>query len=198
MLSVTKREKILLGVVAGLIVLGALLGSRGFFSGMEKLPRDGISRISPATGDPGEKQEEDEFMVIHVVGAVNSPGIYFLPPGSRVYDAVTKAGGAAPDARLELVNLARPLFDGEQVWIPVDGEEAFPGGSEPGSGGKININRASVQELVKLNNIGEKRAQAIIDYRESHGPFSRIEDIMNVPNIGAGIFESIKECITVY
>lgn len=140
-----------------------------------------------------------------MVGAVKIPGIFSLPEGSRVHDVVEKAGGATNEADLQGINMARPLFDGEQIIVPKITEGSYTEGGNPESavgsgtaGGKININRASVSELTALSGIGESRARNIVSYREENGPFKTIEDIMNVPNIGAGIFSGIKEDISVY
>ena len=123
-----------------------------------------------------------------------APAVYRLPPGSRVEDLVNAAGGAAADADLERVNLARPLFDGEQVIIYRIGEEPAQGEAAA----KININRASVEELTTLPGIGTVRAERIVAYREKNGYFSDPSEIMDVSGIGESIYESIADLITVY
>lgn len=168
---------------------------------MEKLPADADSEAVTMPADDNNADNdntEEEYITIHIVGSVANPGIYTIPEGSRVNDVVEKAGGPTEEAALERINLARPLFDGEQIFVPGADEGGDFSGFEGEGGGKVNINRASLDELTSLNGIGESRAQNIINYREDNGPFADIEDVMNVPNIAAGIFEGIKDDITVY
>jgi competence protein ComEA len=138
-------------------------------------------------------------LAVYVTGAVVKPGVYYLAEESRVEDALEAAGGPTTDADLDRVNLARRVQDEEQIYFPAVGEEDLPptastGGSQ---GGTININTASVSELEELSGIGPKLAQCIVDYRESNGPFVTIEEIMEVQGIGQGVFEEIKESISV-
>jgi len=137
---------------------------------------------------------------VHVSGAVRQPDVYELPPGSIVKDAVEAAGGPADDADLDGVNLAVELRDQQQVYVPRQGEvspmsPAVGGGGA--SAGPVNINTATAAELETLPGIGPKTADTIIEYREANGPFETIEDIMNVPGIGEGTFEKIKDRIAV-
>jgi competence protein ComEA len=137
---------------------------------------------------------------VHVSGAVRQPDVYDLPPGSIVKDAVEAAGGPAPDADLDGVNLAVELRDQQQVYVPRHGEAspispAVGGGGA--SAGPVDINTATAAELETLPGIGPKTADAIVEYREANGPFETIEDIMDVPGIGEGTFEKIKDGITV-
>ncbi len=130
------------------------------------------------------------------------PAVYRLPPGSLVEDAVRAAGGAAPDADLDGINLARELSDQQQVYVPREGETDPP---PPLSGGEVsppeqplvNINTATAAELEALPNIGPTTAQRIIEYRQNYGPFESIEQIMEVPGIGQVTFEKIQVYITV-
>ncbi|WP_257210874.1 helix-hairpin-helix domain-containing protein [Actinomyces ruminis] len=159
--------------------------------------------------------EADGEVVVHVAGAVTSPGVVVLPAGARVVDAITAAGGALPDADTDQLNLARVLSDGEQVRVPHQGEDASSwnpdDGTEPagastaaGSGGTgistdghININTATAAELEGLTGIGPTLAQRIVDYRTEHGPFSSIEDLTAVSGIGAAKLESLRDEATV-
>ncbi|NLY39611.1 MAG: hypothetical protein GX044_10000 [Firmicutes bacterium] len=187
----TPREKVLLGLVAALLVAGALWRMlQPAAPAPERFTLDAAS----ASGGSAAAVEEEAPLVIHIVGAVRQPGVYRLPPGSRVEDLVKAAGGAAADADLERVNLARPLFDGEQVIIYRIGEEPAPGGAPA----KININRASVEELTTLPGIGPARAERIVAYREENGYFSDPSEIMDVSGIGESIYKSIADLITVY
>lgn len=135
---------------------------------------------------------------VYVTGAVQNPGVYFLPEESRVQDALDAAGGPASSADLDRVNLAQRVYDEDQIYVPEIGEENIPstriGGSDEGL---ININTASAAELESLPGIGPVLAQSVVDYREAHGLFGSVEEIMEVQGIGQGVFEDIKELITV-
>ena len=141
-------------------------------------------------------------IVVHITGAVPRPGVYALPEGARVQDAISAAGGFLAEAEKSGINLARVLEDGEQIDIPY-GEGASIVIPTPGvevissSSELININTAPLFELDLLPGIGPTTAQKIIDYRETNGPFTTIEDIINVSGIGPGTFERIKDLITV-
>lgn len=152
---------------------------------------------------------ETSTIYVHVCGSVKSPGLYELPAGSRVDAAVKAAGGFLKDARQSAVNLAEALSDGIQIYVPSQ-EEVLPvtaddqgkSGSTPlnvaGSDqGLININTAGKEELMNLSGIGEGKAAAIIEYRETNGSFQSVEDIKNVSGIGDATFQKIKEAITI-
>ena len=142
-------------------------------------------------------------VTVHVAGAVNQPGIYKLPPGSRVEGAILAAGGAIPEADLSLINLAMVVEDGMQIWVPalieeeprVEEQERSPTYEAPKV--LININTASQNELESLPRIGPVIAAEIIRYRQANGPFHRKEDIQEVKGIGPVTFEKISELITV-
>lgn len=159
-------------------------------------------------GDPEETEEKKpELIVVHVCGAVHSPGVYELENGARIYEAVALAGGTREDAAAESVNQARVLCDGEQIYIPTE-EEVLQGdagnfaeyaesGADDVEDGKVNINTASEEELKTLNGIGDTRAKSIAEYRKANGSFQTIEDLMKVDGIKEGVFEKIKDSITV-
>ena len=154
-----------------------------------------------------ETEAMDPAFVVHVCGEVANPGIYELPAGSRIYEAVKAAGGFTENAAEESVNLASPIEDGVQIRIyskeeaetlaagaaPFDGFEASGEGKEP----VVNLNTASKEELMTLSGIGESRAEDIIRYREENGGFQNIEDIMKVSGIKDAAFQKIKDRITV-
>lgn len=145
-------------------------------------------------------------MLVHVTGAVNEPGVFSLLPGSRVKDAVEKAGGLADTADSTLINLAMLVKDGMQIWVPsvqvdITAEETP---REPDrelvpehSGQQININTASQLELESLSGIGPVIAKSIIQYRLENGPFKEISGIQAVSGIGPVVFEKIRPHITV-
>jgi competence protein ComEA len=144
---------------------------------------------------------------VHVTGAVAAPGVYPLPAGSIVLDAITAAGGPLAEADPNALNLARPVKDGDQIVVPLKPQPAatvqgLPAGTvvtpaAPSSGGPLNLNTATAAELETLPGIGPSLAQRIVDYRTEHGPFDSIEAVTDVPGIGEGKFEAIKDLITV-
>jgi competence protein ComEA len=145
-------------------------------------------------------------IMVHVDGAVQHPGVYALPPNSRVQDAIQAAGGFGSEANQSAVNLAARLEDGNRLTIPNIGTPiASPSSELPGSnrvkdippGAPVNINTATLEELQTLPGIGATRAQDILDYRQAHGSFQTIDDLKNVTGIGDATFERLKDLITV-
>ena len=148
-------------------------------------------------------------IMVDVRGAVNKPGVYTLPAGSRVQDALSSAGEVLSNADLRPLNLARKLNDGEQIYVALVGEATAvppPSSSAKSSAartptkaplGTININTATVEELDALPGIGPAIAQRIVDYRTQYGDFKKIEDIKNVRGIGDALFNEMKDSITV-
>ena len=145
-------------------------------------------------------------LVVDVRGAVAKPGVYTLPAGSRVQDALAQAGEPLPNAETRSFNLARKLNDGEQIYVPLIGEATAvpptPAKGGPSTAatktpmGKININTASLEELDLLPGIGPAIAQRIIDYRNENGVFKQFEDLKKVRGIGDALFGQIKDLIT--
>jgi len=133
-------------------------------------------------------------VIVHVVGDVVSPGVVELPAGSRVIDAVKAAGGATKPAKLASLNLARVLFDGEQIVV---GGAAQAGSGAASAPGKVNINQASSTQLEELPGIGPVIAGKIISHRESNGPFRQVTEIQNVSGIGPAVYGKIKDLIAV-
>ncbi|MGW6173033.1 helix-hairpin-helix domain-containing protein [Arthrobacter sp. NPDC055138] len=157
-------------------------------------------------------------IIVHVAGAVASPGIVRLVEGSRVFEAIEAAGGARKEAQLEALNLAAPLTDGQQVYVPtpdeagpspVPGTGSSGGGSGGGAGGpgagggaadvagKININTATAEELAELPRVGPVLAGRIVEFREQHGPYGQASDLDAVPGIGPVMLEALVELVTV-
>jgi competence protein ComEA len=156
--------------------------------------------LSTATSPPSPEVTPTPHPVrVYVSGAVLHPDVYALEPDSIVKDALTAAGGSAKDADLDRINLASPLSDGQQVHVPRLGEESPPVQAPSrlsGIAGKINLNTADAALLETLPGLGPVLAQRIVDYRQEHGRFDRIEDIMEVPGIGQRTFEALQDLIT--
>ena len=141
-----------------------------------------------------ESTEDTEHIFVYVCGAVNREGVYELPGGSRVYEAIAMAGGFREDADARNVNQAEVLEDEERIYVPIVGEEVRVDDEKDA---RININKASKEELMTLPGVGESRAESIIKYREQQGAFQSIEEIMQVSGIKEGLFEKIKDFITI-
>jgi len=155
-----------------------------------------LDSINEHAGENKEDTEDTAYIFVYVCGAVNREGVYELPSGSRVYQAIELAEGFREDADAKSVNQAEILKDEERIYVPVIGEEVEANSSSD-KDGKMNINKASKEELMSLPGVGESRADSIIKYREDVGPFQSIEDIMQVSGIKEGLFEKIKDLITV-
>ena len=190
---------VLIGLMAGFVLAAILLI-------VTRLPGG-----QPVTLEPAPTQAP---IVIQIIGEVVKPGVYKLPDGSRVQDAVDAAGGLLAEADSNSVNLAARLEDGQQISIPSQNASmSVPSAplatSAPftiistltptavSSASLININTATLQQLDTLPSIGPVTAQSIVTYRQQHGPFQHIEDIMNVPGIGPVTFDKIQRLITV-
>lgn len=152
--------------------------------------------VMQATG----QTEEAGTVFVFVCGQVAVPGVYELPAGSRIYDAIMQAGGCMETADICAVNQAGYLEDGMQIYIPAIGEAYKEAASEEQASrtdGRISINHADKNELMTLPGIGESKADAILEYRQSHGAFSSIDELMNIPGIKEGIFNNIQDYIKV-
>jgi competence protein ComEA len=125
---------------------------------------------------------------------VRRPGLYRLPQGSRIQNAIVQAGGPAKGADLDLVNLAAPLADGEQVVVPGRGAAgaAAAGNGAPSPTAPLDLNSATAEQLDALPGIGPVTAQKIVDYRQAHGPFTSIDDLASIPGIGPAHIANLK------
>jgi competence protein ComEA len=192
------------GVIMALVVLllaGTVLSYvRSRPRVVRVLQEEGIS----SSGGSDKKAGKAE-LAVHVAGAVNSPGLYHVPEGSRVADALDKAGGPRTDALLDNLNLAAKIKDGEKVLVPRQGEttpvaQAVSGDSPDvttSSNTGININIAGLDELDKLPGVGPALARRIIEYRQKNGQFSSVDELDNVEGIGPSKLESLKDLVTI-
>lgn len=176
--------------------------------------QDKLCKPTTEEDNVAENSIDSQPLVVYVTGSINNPGVYELIKGSRVIDAINAAGGYSEDACDKYINLARLLTDEEMLYIPSDeevmnakenGNEEQVMGLESGlisnqgcndtSNGKININKATKEELMTLPGIGESKAEKIIAYREQNGPFSSPEGIMEISGIKDGMYNKIKDSI---
>ena len=165
-----------------------------------------ISKDSSSEKEVKKEEKEEspgqDLITVDVKGAVKSPGIYDLPVGSRVHDAVQKAGGLTEEADSKSLNLAQKVSDEALVYVPTKGEEASQqtaSGTTPSSSKekKVNLNKASLEELKQVKGLGGKRAQDIIDHREANGKFKSVDELKKVSGIGAKTIEKLKDYVTV-
>ncbi len=185
-------------VLVGLAVLAAVGLVGGYGVAMRARPKPTNVSLS-APEEKGSKNKRSIY--VHVGGAVRRAGLYELPDGSRVDDAVRAAGGVLEDADTDALNLAAKLKDGEKVLVPTRGQamgQGASGGAAQGmQGGLVNLNTATVADLETLPGIGPALAQRILDHREKNGGFRTVEDLLEVPGIGPKKFEEIRDHVTV-
>ena len=177
---------------------GSLVASALGTPGVKTSPTSAAVAGAPAAGVPGAGTE----VTVHTVGQVRTPGLRRLPPGARVADAISAAGGATEEADLAAVNLARLLVDGEQVYVPARGElsRAQPAGSGPSGanpGGTVNLNTADVAALDTLPGIGPVLAGRIVAWRQQHGRFSAVDELGEVTGIGPTLLSKIRDRVAV-
>jgi competence protein ComEA len=209
------RPRLALYVALALAV--CLLGARYVLAQASPDRRgDAASRTAPARGDAGGEagvrveRADGGRVTVHVAGAVRRPGVYRLPAGARVDDALRRAGGPRGRADLTAVNLAAKLEDGRQVLVPeraaasaaaapaaAGGAAAGPGGVAAAAGAPVNLNTATLEQLDTLDGVGPGIAQRILDYRAQHGGFTRVEELGEVPGIGAKRLATLTPLVTV-
>lgn len=227
MFNLTRQEQLVILFLIGILLVG--IGVKHYFSRQQAVmvspsapnlqnPQNGVT---PNSGNTYSGQT----IIVHIAGAVNKPGVYHLPFGSRIYDAITTAGDTTNQADISEINLASIIQDGEKIVVPILGSKPDPaqgqilnsgqsqaqaqsnsrpamqpapvGTSQSHSSEKININTASESELDTLPGIGPKLAQRIILYRQQHGPFKRVDDIVLVSGIGPKKLEQMRNLITI-
>lgn len=182
-------------VLAGVLLLALfLVGRRLTTHPQASAPVQPLRPAAAATG-----RAETAALVVHVVGAVRRPGLYRLPQGSRIDDAVRRAGGATRRADVTLVNLAAPVADGLQIVVPrrTPGGGGVAGASESlgGTAGPVSLNNATLEQLDSLPGIGPVTAQKILDYRQEHGAFTSVDELDAVPGIGPKRLAELRDVV---
>lgn len=187
---------VLLLVALVVAVLVAALGPRGSAVTIAPEP-DPVAEDLPGGAQSGGRGA----IFVHLLGAVQRPGLYQLREGDRGIDAVAAAGGFAETADQSQLNLARPLSDGEQIFVPGIGETPRPGAGTIGGGGtvagKVNLNTADLAALDTLPGVGPATAKAIIDWRDANGRFTAVEDLLSVTGIGDKTLAELRDLVTV-
>lgn len=197
-----RRSELL--IYAACAVLVVVLGWR-------VLARDGASppaalapSVSSAAPSVSAAPASSRRAVVHVVGAVREPGVYRVAEGTRVEDAIARAGGATGRAELSAINLAAKVADGQQVVVPRRGAAAVAAASASASAsgtaassGPVNLNSATAEQLDTLDGVGPSTATKILEYRTAHGGFASVDDLAQIPGIGPKRLESLRQQVTV-
>jgi competence protein ComEA len=180
------------------LVLGALALALALAFANRMLRDAGTAYEAPTPhGSAPAPAAPRSLVVVDVVGAVRRAGVYRLPQGSRIADALARAGGATRKAELELVNLAAPLADGSQIVVPTRSAAAAPGGGGGPSGpaGPVHLNGATEADLEALPGVGPVTAQKIIDYRQHHGAFGSVDELDAIPGIGPKRLDQLRDLV---
>lgn len=183
------------------VVLLLLVAVGGLLPKKEEAVEESEAVVTTVLAEKTEENTTLEAVIfVDIKGAVKKPGVYQMKAGDRVKDAIDAAGGLTAEADSQKVNLAQRVEDQMVIVVPKVGEEAeaIPAGvtsKETSKEGKVNINTATVEELKTLKGVGEKKAEAIIEYRKKNGSFKTKEDLMKVRGIGKKLFESFEERI---
>lgn len=185
-----KNKKSYSVLIVLLVVTGIALAMWNQFKSVDVESFVAESLSVPVVRD--EVVDETTTIYVHVSGEVKKPGVYALPVGSRVYEAVDMAGGVTTSAAIQAVNQAEVLEDGRQIHFPVITT------SNDGDSGLVNINTATIEQLQSVAGIGPSKADSIVKYRDKNGSFKTIEDIMLVDGIKEGLFSKIEDSITVF
>jgi competence protein ComEA len=185
------RRALVLGAVA--LALALALASR-----LLRNSGTAYEAPAPASQTAATAAAPTQLLVVDVVGAVRRPGLLRLPQGSRIADAVTRAGGATRKADLALVNLAAPVSDGTQIVVPARTPvaSAAPGGASAAApAGPVHLNSATLEELDGLPGVGPVTAQKILDYRTQHGTFASVDELDAIPGIGPKRLDQLRDLV---
>jgi len=193
-LTLTRTQLAL--VVVPLVALLSVAGSRLAGVGASRGPSNVAPLASARSGGGSAGADAPPRLVVHVVGAVRRAGLFRLPDGARVADALARAGGPTAKADVSAVNLAAPLVDGQQVIVPRRGPSGSSPVGVPAPGAKVSLANATVDQLDELPGIGPVTAQKIVDWRSTHGPFRSVDDLDAVPGIGPARIEQLRDLVT--
>ena len=193
--SLSAKAALIGGILLILVGMGSLFSKKE-----ESVEETTVVEMTVLAEKTEVSTTQETVIFVDIKGAVKNPGVYQMKAGDRVKDALEAAGGLTGEADSQKVNLAKRLEDQMVIVVPKVGEEAeeIPAGEtskEATKEGKVNINTATVEELKTLKGVGEKKAEAIIEYRKKNGSFQTKEDLMKVRGIGKKLFESFQERI---
>ena len=192
------KKRLICGLVSAVLFLGAC--SRGEALVLSFSESEEAAETASRSAEEAEP-EEPAAICVYICGAVKRPNVYTLPEGSRVYQAVEAAGGFTEEAEVKALNLAEVLADGRQITVfskeEIESGRAAPASAGEVSDGKVDLNRATKEELQSLPGIGAVKAEAILRYREEAGGFSDIESIREISGIGEKSFERLRNLIKV-
>lgn len=167
----------------------------------EETVRSEASVEDRSEGDgPGASGAEDQKYCVFVCGAVRQQGICYLNADARIFEAVEQAGGFTEDADTTYWNLAEKVYDGQRVYVPKIGEtvpEHLASGNMYDASGRLDLNAATAEELMKLPGIGQKKAEDIVSYRKTVGRFQSTEELMNIPGIKESLYLGIRDKICI-
>ena len=192
-----------IGCMCGLILFVLCACSQDTDIYLEEYEKNTQNTETEVVVEETEGGEQSAICYVYICGAVENPGVYALPEGSRIYEVIQEAGGLTQEAEDTMVNQAQSVTDGMMIRIYTKDEAKTNTAEGDGAGdsskgdGRLDINTASVSELMTLPGIGSAKAEAIVSYRKEYGDFSSIEDLMKVPGIKEGIFRQMKEHIKV-
>ena len=187
-----RRQTAILLVVC--IAVLALVGKRIAAQGTARAPAAQAVALTETRGARGP--DVTPRLVVYVVGAVRHAGLVRLAEGARVADALVRAGGPTRRADLTLVNLAAPVADGQQIVVPTRAAPGETGGAAAGSGAKVSLASATLEQLDALPGIGPVTAQKILDWRQTHGPLRSVDDLDAIPGIGPARVEQLRDLVT--
>lgn len=192
-----KRTKCILGIVTALCLIPAGCGRKAALYDSEETAQE-AERTADGEAESGMENLEDAGICVYVCGEVRRPGVYELTAESRIGDAVEAAGGMTEEAADTWLNLAEHMKDGQKIEVPSKEQaEELVMEAEKQENGLVNLNTATAEQLRELSGIGESKAEDILNYREQHGGFQAIEELMQIPGIKERVFEKIKDRITV-
>ena len=194
--NITKRIKIITALLCSILIIS---GCSSYNAEITWELEEDTSACEEVLVEKSLVEETQEMIYVYVCGHVRQPDVYSLAAGTRLYEAIEAAGGAADDADLQQLNLADQLTDGQRIYVPAEGETAAESEytEDKMSNGLVNINTATAEQLQTLPGIGQAKAKAIVAYREANGNFSSIEDLRKVPGIKEGVFGQVQSLICV-